>query len=137
MKQHPLIKICGITDPNIARDAITLGATYIGLVMYTKSKRYVPLPLANTIAYAVKKQGGIPVAVFVDADAKQMQMICDYCDMNTVQLHGAVSRKNHYLLPDTYQRIYVRPVNQVGIMQTDDDAGLAYLNEKRDKLLFD
>lgn len=137
MKPRTLIKICGLTDPVLAREAITLGAHYIGLMMYKQSKRYVKPELAQTIAQEVKKQGGIPVAVFVDADANEMKTLCDYCEIDTVQLHGPRARQTHHLLPANFQRIYVMSVNPDGHPLADTDQGMIHLNPQRDKLLFD
>jgi phosphoribosylanthranilate isomerase len=137
MKLTTAIKICGVTDPRIAQQAVVMGANYIGLMMYQKSKRYIPLELAKTIAHTVKMQGGIPVAVFVDANAEEMNQICHYCDIDTVQLHGKISRASHSQLPTNYQKIYVRAVNPDGTILTPYPQEMLALDPKKDKFLFD
>lgn len=132
-----IIKICGITDPQLAANAVRLGADYIGIVMNKCSTRYVNMDQAKQIAASVNNASGIPVAVFVDTPANEMIAICNECNINTVQLHGETSRKEHRYLPHTFQRIYVMPVNQDGIPLPDLDSGLDYLDEKRDFILFD
>lgn len=137
MNYSPLIKICGLREPKLAQEAVELGAQLIGLVFYKNSKRYVELELAKKIAETVKSSGGIPVAVFVDADAATIKTHCDYCGINTVQLHGSISRRSHHLLPRHYRRLYVMTVSLEGIIQPDVDNGLRYLDLARDKILFD
>lgn len=137
MSYQPEIKICGIKDPYLARDVVRMGVDYIGLIFYRQSKRFVAMDVAQKISYEVRKAGGTAVAVFVDANADEMLTICDYCNIDVVQLHGDISRANHYLLPAIYRRIYVRAVNPDGTIVDDPTKGLQYLNYERDALLFD
>jgi phosphoribosylanthranilate isomerase len=137
MKSQTLIKICGITDPLLAQETVAMGAHFVGLIMHQKSNRYVKPETAKIIAQEIKKAGGVPVAVFVDDDADAMKLICEYCEISIVQLHGSHARQTHSLLPENYQRIYVMPVNPNGNILSDHDGGLTYLNPIRDKLLFD
>ena len=132
-----VIKICGLRDSDLAKQAIDLGAQYVGIMMYPGSKRYADLDKAAEIAQAVKSAGGIPVAVFVDASADQMQTKCEAIDVDTVQLHGSSSRSEHYQLPDHYHRIYVLHVNSDGVFQGDPDDGILHLKAERDLLLYD
>jgi len=127
-----IIKVCGVKDGDTAKAAVKAGATHIGLMMYKQSKRYIDVDKAKTISDIVKQSGGEPVAVFVDADAATMQMICEKTGINTVQLHGETSRLQHHKLPKTIQRIYV-----VKIDQSEIDKGVEYLNPERDLLLYD
>lgn len=104
---HPLIKICGICDPKIAAQAILAGAYYIGLVFYPNSSRHVDVKLARSISKTVKEQGGVPVAIFCDQNADEMEYICQKTDISTLQLHGDRAREEHHLLNESYQRIHV------------------------------
>jgi len=131
------IKICGVCDPEIAKAAVKAGAVYIGIMMYAGSKRYVDLEVAAKISQAVKSAGGMPVAVFVDATAEQMKAACEATGVETVQLHGTISRSDHQQLPDHYRRIYVLHVNADGVCLDDTDGGLADLKADRDLLLYD
>ncbi|WP_423063988.1 phosphoribosylanthranilate isomerase [Candidiatus Paracoxiella cheracis] len=137
MSRLRIIKICGITDPGLAAETVRLGAHYIGIIMYEHSKRYVNVLQAKYIAAAVKDAGGIPVAVFVDTPPHEIKSICKICDIDTVQLHGSISRKGHQYLPESFQRIYVMHVNDDGSLNPDADHGLNYLDKKRDFILFD
>ncbi len=134
---NAVIKICGIRDTELAKKTVNLGAQYVGIMMYPGSKRYVDLDQALKIAHAVKSVGGIPVAVFVDATADQMQAKCEAMGIDTVQLHGSSPRTEHHQLPDNYHRIYVLQVSREGIFQGDSDRGAMSLKEDRDLLLYD
>jgi len=124
-----LIKICGLRDVELATQTAQAGAHFIGLVFHPVSKRFVTLDKAKAIALATKQAGAIPVAVFVDHSALQMQEICEATDITTVQLHGNMARSQHLGLPKKYTRIYV----QTSDMQQDVYEG----DPARDFLLFD
>ena len=130
-----LIKICGINDPTMAYEAVQRGAHYIGIVTFSKSPRYVELNTAKRIAEATQQAGGIPVALFVDADAATMQSFCHACDIDTVQLHGSLARTTHHLLANSIKRIYAVPVHPNG--KIEYDPGYSHLKPDRDLLLFD
>lgn len=153
MSNKLLIKICGICDAEIAKQTALLGADYIGLIFYPDSKRNVNLQQARLLSHIIKENSAIPVAVFVNQSAEEMQEICHKTNIDTVQLHGDISREQHYLLPETYTRIYVisiNPDNTESFLSHDDheqseetaiqkDLGLLPLrcSPQRDFLLFD
>jgi len=132
-----LIKICGVRDPDLARQAIALGAQFIGILCYSQSKRYVIPEMAKKIADATLLAGGVPVAVCVDADAKMMLALCQQCGITTVQLSGDVSRQSHQELPKHIQRIYVLHVDKTGKIQPDVAKGVEQLDFDRDWIMFD
>ncbi len=127
---NPLIKICGVRTPELAYAAGIAGANFIGVVFHPQSRRYVNLNMARLIAHAAKDAGAIPVAVFVEHTALEMQMICDTTGIEVVQLHGCVSRQQQHKLPVSYQRIYVDDIDsQCPSCEVGDP--------ERDYLLFD
>lgn len=132
-----LVKICGITTPELAEKAAIAGAHYIGLVFHAHSPRNISTEEAKLIATAAKNNGAEPVAVFVDQTAAQMQEICEAADIKIVQLHGSAARQEHHLLPASYQRIYVQPVTTNGNLLAINDQGLTACDRARDFLLFD
>ena len=81
------VKICGITRPEDALEAIRHGADAIGLVFYPQSPRYVtPLQAAEI----VKK---IPafitvVGLFVNAEASEISDILSAVHLDLLQFHG-------------------------------------------------
>ncbi len=129
---NPLIKICGIRDPDMATQAVAAGVHFIGILFHPLSLRQVDQRQAKKIAQATIKAGAIPVAVFVDHDADAMRHICELTHIKTVQLHGTTARTQHHLLPDDYQRIYV---HTAPYSKTDD--GLQHLAIDRDFILID
>jgi phosphoribosylanthranilate isomerase len=138
-----LIKICGIKDLNIAEKTAQLGADYIGLIFYPDSKRHIELKEAKLLSRIIKKNGSIPVAVFVHQTAIEMQNICLETDINTIQLHGDISRREHYLLPENYMRLYVISFPYQGEVRSNPDIysgmkeELIHCIPDRDFLLFD
>ncbi len=135
MNNQLLIKICGISQPQIAAVAATAGANFIGIVFHPQSSRYVNIQQAIAIAKATVTAGAIPVAVFVNQNANEMHNICLQTTIHTVQLHGDLSRSQHYLLPKNYTRIYVQNLLDNG--HIINNIGLQYLDPGRDFILID
>lgn len=130
-----MIKICGIRDPGMAEEAAIAGANLIGIVFHPLSPRYVGLDQAVAISIAARNAGALPVAVFVNHTDLDMNRICEETNINVIQLHGEMARAHHHLLPDHYQRIYVKTVSNKGEIQRDN--GLQYLDSERDLILID
>lgn len=122
------IKLCGLVEPEMAYQAAILGADFIGLIFHAPSKRAVSLPQAKEISQAVRLAGAIPVAVFTSHTAAEMQDICIHTQIDTIQLHGAESKKQHSLLPENYSRIFAL---------SGSEQAPSGLNPQRDFLLFD
>jgi phosphoribosylanthranilate isomerase len=81
------IKICGITEPLQAVAAAEAGADYIGIVM-APSKRQVDMEKAKEIVAALKGSRAIPVGVFVNTPADEINRIAKYCNFDRIQLSG-------------------------------------------------
>jgi phosphoribosylanthranilate isomerase len=81
------IKICGITEPSQAVAAAEAGADYIGIVM-APSKRQVDVERAKEIVAALKGSRAIPVGVFVNTPADEINRIAKYCNFDRIQLSG-------------------------------------------------
>jgi len=103
-----IIKICGITAPEMALEAARAGADLIGLVFHPSSKRLVDVATAQAISSALAKTNAKPVAVFTEHSAAEMKFLCDECQIKIAQLHGERSRQENHLLPPEIQRIYVQ-----------------------------
>ena len=89
-KIKPKIKICGITNIQDALLAAKLGADFIGLIFYDKSKRFVEDNTAKEICdelsnkfVDIKKVG-----VFVDEKIEKIVEKVHLLGLNLVQLHG-------------------------------------------------
>lgn len=80
------VKICGLTDPEEAREAAWSGADAIGLV-FARSPRQVDAQTARRIVDALPPLVQA-VGVFVDEDPGRIRELIDYCGLDMVQFHG-------------------------------------------------
>lgn len=62
------VKVCGITRPEDARLALSLGADYIGIILYEKSPRAVPLERVPELLEVVPPGKRVLVDVAIAAD---------------------------------------------------------------------
>jgi len=129
-----LVKICGITDPKTAIFAAKEGAAFIGLIFEKSSHRYVTIDQAKEIARLAKKAGTIPVGVFTDHTADEIQSIAKQVGLEVIQLHGENARQASENLPHHLTRLFVIHVQTNGTIEATD---LSSLDEKRDFLLYD
>ena len=82
------VKICGITDPDDARDAALLGADAIGLNFYEKSPRCIDASRASRIIESLPAFVSV-VGVFVDhPDPQGLEDLALSLGLHAVQLHG-------------------------------------------------
>jgi len=80
-----IIKICGITEENQAKEISQLGADYIGVVLYQKSSRFIPLEKVEKIKNSILDKTKL-VAVVVNSSEEEIKEILKIADI--VQLHG-------------------------------------------------
>ncbi len=94
--KRPLIKMCGITSAEDARDAVAAGADLVGLNFWPGSPRAVSFGQAVTIAAAVRRLAhprrpaarARVVAVFVDAHEDLVQGVLEHVKPDILQFHG-------------------------------------------------
>src|SRR5262249_20821426 len=80
------VKICGVTSPEDARDAVLAGADFLGVNFCQTSPRLVAVEQARAIAAAVPS---VPlVGVFVDRPRDEIEAIVTAVGLQLVQLHG-------------------------------------------------
>ena len=82
------VKICGITNADDARMAVSAGADAIGFVFWPKSPRAVDAATARSIA-ATLPPFVLRVGVFVDATPEEMKRVADEVGLDIVQMHGS------------------------------------------------
>jgi phosphoribosylanthranilate isomerase len=81
------VKICGITTPDDAEAAIEAGADLIGLNFVPGSPRCLPIGEAEKIAARVA--GRVErVAVFRNADPRDIERVLRRVEVERIQLHG-------------------------------------------------
>ncbi|WP_339182863.1 phosphoribosylanthranilate isomerase [Oceanobacillus sp. FSL W7-1293] len=81
-----LVKICGITSPEIAEAAVDAGADFLGFV-FAKSKREVSVDQAANIIAALPEHVK-SVGVFVNKEKQEIEKIARATGLDFVQLHG-------------------------------------------------
>jgi phosphoribosylanthranilate isomerase len=81
------VKICGLTDPEDARRAATLGAWALGMVFWPDSPRVCSTASAEEIGAELRRRAEL-VGVFVNASLEQVASTADRASLSIVQLHG-------------------------------------------------
>ena len=81
-----LVKVCGITNIEDAREAHALGYDAVGLV-FAKSPRRLSPEQARSISRSLPA-GILRVGVFVNEEAGEVKRLMEYCGLDLVQLHG-------------------------------------------------
>lgn len=130
----PLIKICGITCPELAAQTAQLGADYIGLVFAEKSPRYLSdHQLAKDIVQAAAEHNTKVVAVFANTSSHTVSATCSELNISIAQLHGKDTINTAHELPSAIDKIIALPVDQ----QLQLTQAEAALNLNRDFMLLD
>ncbi len=86
-RNHPQVKVCGLTDVKEAVETASLGADAIGLIFFNKSPRNLSLHQAKAISSALPDDIAT-VGVFVNESYAGIMRIVEYCRLKAVQLHG-------------------------------------------------
>jgi phosphoribosylanthranilate isomerase len=91
------IKICGLTRPEDARLALTLGADYLGFIFAPSPRQVAPAAVSAILRCLEEEQTGKRtqgftaaerVGVFVDADRDFVHEATRRADLTMLQLHG-------------------------------------------------
>ncbi|RIL05874.1 MAG: N-(5'-phosphoribosyl)anthranilate isomerase [Proteobacteria bacterium] len=82
------VKFCGITHPDDAKAAVDVGADLVGLNFVPGTPRCLPLAVAEAIAEAVADYEVERVAIFRDADPRDIERVLRRVEVERVQLHG-------------------------------------------------
>ena len=99
------IKICGITRPGDAEQALALGADTVGCVFHAESARHVTAEIAQEIQIAVGNAGTL-VGLFVDPTVEQVHAVLGRIDLDVLQFHGQESPA----FCEQFQRPYLKAV---------------------------
>jgi phosphoribosylanthranilate isomerase len=114
--QTPLIKICGVTLREQAMAIAEMGADFIGINLWSGSKRYLPLEKAVTWMAEVPSPTRL-VGVFVNPDHAYVAEAVSTGLLSYVQLHGDEP-------PDFCAELAERGVRVLKAIQVRDEASL-------------
>jgi phosphoribosylanthranilate isomerase len=110
------IKICGTTNVEDAKLAVSAGADAVGFVFFEKSKRAVEPKLVRQIVAELSRQTE-KIGVFVNASADRIQSVVKDAGLTGVQLHGSetaeFARDLFHALGGKVEVIRVVPVNEI------------------------
>lgn len=81
------VKFCGITNPQDAIDAASIGADAVGMVFYPAAKVAINADGGRAIMRALPP-GVCAVALFVNAAAAQVREVADIVRPHLLQFHG-------------------------------------------------
>ena len=81
------VKICGITRPEDAELAASLGAWALGLIFHEPSPRAVDVTTAAQIGSEYRRTAEI-AGVFVNRQLEEVTELADVCSLSIIQLHG-------------------------------------------------
>jgi phosphoribosylanthranilate isomerase len=81
------VKICGITRPEDAELAVSVGAWAIGLIFHEPSPRAVDVTTAAEIGAQYKRTAEV-AGVFVNRPLEEVAELADVCSLSILQLHG-------------------------------------------------
>ncbi|HZS13658.1 MAG TPA: phosphoribosylanthranilate isomerase [Candidatus Dormibacteraeota bacterium] len=82
-----IVKVCGVSTPQIAELAVETGADWIGMVFEPRSPRHVDEAQAEAVMEAVGGRADL-VGVLVDADAQLCNQLASRFRLDAVQVHG-------------------------------------------------
>ena len=116
-------KICGIKTSEALAAAIAGGARWIGLVLYEKSPRNMPLATAAALADMARGRVSI-VVLMVDPGDDRISDVMHNVGPDLIQLHGQESPERVAAIRATFG---VRIIKAVGVRtEADVKAALAY-----------
>lgn len=128
-----LTKICGLSEPESLRAAVTGGARYVGFVFYPPSPRSVAPPLAADLARLVPT-GIRSVGLFVDPDDELLEHVISQVPLDLIQLHGKEDPRRIVEIKARYRMPVMKAVKIGG---PDDLIAAEAFAEVADRLLFD
>jgi phosphoribosylanthranilate isomerase len=126
------VKICGVRTPAILDAAVSAGADYVGLVLFSKSPRNLSLEQAAGLAKAARDRVR-SVAVMVDPDDDLIDAVAERIRPDILQLHGTET-------PDRVAALKARtglPAIKAIPVSEAADVALAGAYEAADQILFD
>ena len=127
------VKICGISESPHLHAAVKGGASYIGFVFFEKSRRNVPIKIAQMLTSEVP-HGVIRVALMVDPSDSFIRETLKNVPIDMLQLHGQESCER----VQNIRKLSNLPVMKaVGVNSRDDLAKIVQYERVSDQILVD
>ena len=127
------VKICGVNTTAALEAAVAGGATFVGLMFYPPSPRYVTnhdaAKLASMVPQGVKKVG-----VFVDPTDAQLERVLAQVGIDVVQLHGKETPERAETVRNRTGRDVIKAIP---VSKAEDLAAANEFESVVDWLLFD
>lgn len=115
------VKICGITRPEQAAEIFALGADAVGINLWPKSKRHMPLSVAEASLRDLATKNAL-VAVLVNPDDVLLDAAIGSDLFQALQLHGDET-------PTDVERVMNHGVNVIKALQVRDAASLTQIGD--------
>ena len=127
------MKICGVSKPEDVAAAATAGASYVGLVFFEKSPRYVSFQKARALALEAPA-GLAKVALVVNAEDAFLDDLTTQVPLDMLQLHGSESPER---VADIKARYGLPVMKAVGVADAGDLTAIDTYSAVADQLLID
>ncbi|MEM9787145.1 MAG: phosphoribosylanthranilate isomerase [Pseudomonadota bacterium] len=127
------VKICGLRDAPAMQAAVDNGATYVGLVFFPKSPRYISLSDAAVLAATVPV-GVAKVGLVVNPDDALLDDLTTQVPLDIIQLHGAETPER---VAEIRNRYGLPIMKAVGVGDAQDLAQIDCYAKVADQLLID
>lgn len=106
------IKVCGVTTPEDALNAVNAGVDALGLNFVPSSARYIDVAAACQIVAAVRGKAEL-IGVIADRSLDDCEMLLRQTGVDSLQLHGGES-------PEFLESLLPRAFKAVGIATAKD-----------------
>jgi len=126
-------KICGLRDAGHIATAAEAGAAYVGFVFFPKSPRNIDPALARALAIDVPA-GIAKVALTVNADDDELDLLTQSVPLDMLQLHGRESPQRVRAIKDRYG---LPVMKAIGVADATDLAEIDTFAAVADQLLID
>jgi phosphoribosylanthranilate isomerase len=126
-------KICGLTTPQTMQAALSGGAAYVGFMFFRKSPRNIWPEDARDLAIRARGRAKV-VAVTVDADDGELDLIVNTLRPDYIQLHG---RETPERVLDVRERFRIGVIRAVAVSTAAEIEAAAMFNDVADHLMFD
>jgi len=127
------VKICGLTDTRGLDAAVEAGASFVGLVFFRRSPRYVTLEQAAELAAEVPR-GIKVVGLFVNPTDADLTAAAGQVRLDMIQLHG---KETPARVDEVRKLSGLKVMKALGIATARDVADAQIYEGHADWLLFD